>query len=325
VSGWLGRLLRREPRRAAGTGLGPVLGPPDPDPGGEPAHRGLRPGVPRPERPRAGGLRPPRRQLRLLPRRAGGGERARRRGPDRPRGGGARRGLARREEPPQPPLAAGVRRLRRPLGRSVPPLRHRRHRLRVPGDAARGPIRPRLPRGHARRRRGVVGAPLPFGADRRPRGRPRRRGPARGRAAGARPRGDRRRGPPGVEPAAVPHGAVRVPARRRGPGGPRVPRPACGAARLGAGGPAPRSGPGPHAAAEVVRSAEALRVDPHAARALLAELRTTADRVARTFPASGGAPAARSPLGPSGVRDAATGAHRTAPRPRCGVAPQPVW
>jgi len=39
-----------------------------------------------------------------------------------------------------------------------------------------------------------------------------------------------------------------------------------------------------HAAVEVAQSAAVLRVDPLGARALVAELRTTAERVARTFP-----------------------------------------
>jgi len=46
-----------------------------------------------------------------------------------------------------------------------------------------------------------------------------------------------------------------------------------------------------HAPVEVAQSAGALRVDPHAARALFAELRTTGERVARTFaPAQAPAP-----------------------------------
>jgi len=48
----------------------------------------------------------------------------------------------------------------------------------------------------------------------------------------------------------------------------------------------------PHAAAEVVQSAAALRVDPLAARALSAELRTAEERVARTFTVEGRAPPA---------------------------------
>ncbi len=43
----------------------------------------------------------------------------------------------------------------------------------------------------------------------------------------------------------------------------------------------------PHAQVEVAQSAEVLRTDPHALRALLAELRTTSERVLRTFSLDG--------------------------------------
>jgi HD-like signal output (HDOD) protein len=48
----------------------------------------------------------------------------------------------------------------------------------------------------------------------------------------------------------------------------------------------------PHAPVEVVQSAGVLRLDPLAVRALSAELRTTAERVGRTFSAGGKAPPA---------------------------------
>jgi len=49
-----------------------------------------------------------------------------------------------------------------------------------------------------------------------------------------------------------------------------------------------RSPASAHAPVEVVQSAQALRVDPHGARALVAELRTTCERIARTFPIGSG-------------------------------------
>jgi HD-like signal output (HDOD) protein len=48
----------------------------------------------------------------------------------------------------------------------------------------------------------------------------------------------------------------------------------------------------PHAPAELLQSGAVLRVDPHACRALTAELRTTEERVARTFGVGGKAPPA---------------------------------